>query len=153
MATTRETDLVTVAVIRRGKDKSYQYLFNERQRIFSLPEKSAGADESGRLLKEALDKRIPVKVTLDAKRLSTAQRTEQAEPTSLRDAIPLTRRNRRVGRSTSPRSTRPSSISSTLISSGASFAAARRSSRAMPRRRRSSISARSSRATCRARTR
>ena len=68
MATTRETDLVTVAAIRKGKDQSYQYLFNERQRIFSLPEKSARADESGRLLKEALDKRIPVKVTFDAKR-------------------------------------------------------------------------------------
>jgi hypothetical protein len=68
MATTRETDLVTVAAIRRGKDKSYQYLFNERQRIFSLRKRSAGADESGRLLKEALDKRIPVKVALDLKR-------------------------------------------------------------------------------------
>jgi hypothetical protein len=34
MAATRETDLVTVAAIRRAKDKSYQYLFNERQRIF-----------------------------------------------------------------------------------------------------------------------
>ena len=68
MATTRESDLVTVAAIRRAKDKSYQYLFNERQRIFVLPEKPAHADESRRLLKEALDKRIPVKVTLDARR-------------------------------------------------------------------------------------
>src|SRR4029434_4604357 len=68
MATTRETDLVTVAAIRKDKGKSYQYLFNERQRIFSLPEKSAGADEWGHLLKEALDKRIPIKVTLEVKR-------------------------------------------------------------------------------------
>ena len=68
MATTRETDLVTVAAIRKGKDKSYQYLFNERQRIFLLSERTAGTGDPARLLKEALDKHIPVKVTLDARR-------------------------------------------------------------------------------------
>jgi Glutaminase len=68
MATRRETDLVTVAAIRKGKDKSYQYLFNERQRIFLLSERTAGTGDPARLLKEALDKRIPIKVTLDARR-------------------------------------------------------------------------------------
>jgi glutaminase-like protein len=68
MATTRETNLVTVAVVRRGKDKAFQYLFNERQRIFSLAEKAVATGDSARLLAEALDKRMPVKVTLDTKR-------------------------------------------------------------------------------------
>ena len=68
MATTRETNVVTVAVVRKGKDKAYQYLFNERQRIFSLAEKAAATGDSARLLAEALDKRIPVKVTFDTKR-------------------------------------------------------------------------------------
>jgi hypothetical protein len=92
MATTRETVLVTVAAIRRGKDKSYQFLFNERQRIFSLAEKAPGADESGRLLKEALERRIPVKVTLDARhplihRVSAPSKRELEE--FARTRIPL----------------------------------------------------------------
>ena len=68
MTTTRETNLVTVAVVRKGKGKASQYLFNERERIFSLAEKAAATRDSARLLAEALDKRIPVKVTLDTKR-------------------------------------------------------------------------------------
>jgi hypothetical protein len=92
MAITRETDLVTVAAIRTGKNKSYQYIFNERQRIFSLAEKAAGGGESASLLKDALDKRVPVKVTLAMKqpviqRVSAPSKRELDEFTRTR--IPL----------------------------------------------------------------
>lgn len=66
MATTRETDLLTVAGIRPGKgSRPTEYLFHERERLFTL---RGTDDDAARLLKEALDKRDPVKVTLDAKR-------------------------------------------------------------------------------------
>ena len=68
MATARETDLVTVAAIRKGDRKSVEYLFHERQRIYTLNERAAADDRSARRLTQALDKRQPVKVTLDASR-------------------------------------------------------------------------------------
>ena len=68
MAESRETDLVTIAAIRKGKDKTPQYLLNERQRIFVLADKAAAQGDGGRLLTEALEKRTPVKVTLDTRR-------------------------------------------------------------------------------------
>ena len=68
MAENRETDLVTVAAIRKGKDKTQQYLLNERQRIFVLADKAAAKGDAGRLLTQALEKRTAVKVTLDTRR-------------------------------------------------------------------------------------
>ncbi|MEP6871657.1 MAG: protein-glutamine glutaminase family protein [Anaerolineaceae bacterium] len=68
MAESRETDLVTVAAIRKGKGNTQQYLLNERQRIFVLADKAAAKGDGGRLLTEALEKRTPVKVTLDTGR-------------------------------------------------------------------------------------
>ena len=68
MAANRETDLVTVAAIRKGKDRTEQYLLNERQRIFVLADKTIAKGDGGRLLAQALEKRTPVKVTLDSKR-------------------------------------------------------------------------------------
>ena len=68
MAESRETDLVTVAAIRKGKDKAQQYLLNERQRIFVLADKATAKDDSARLLTQALERRTPVKVTLDTRR-------------------------------------------------------------------------------------
>jgi hypothetical protein len=67
MATNRDTDLVTVAAIRK-KDKAQQYLLNERQRIFVLADKADDRSDAARLLAEALEKRIPVKVTFDTKK-------------------------------------------------------------------------------------
>ena len=55
MAESRETDLVTVAAIRKGKDKPQQYLLNERQRIFCARRQAAAKDDSARLLTEALE--------------------------------------------------------------------------------------------------
>jgi hypothetical protein len=66
MAENQETDLVTVAAIRK-KDKTQQILLNERQRIFVLAEKAALKGDARRLLAQALKKRTPVKVTLDTK--------------------------------------------------------------------------------------
>jgi hypothetical protein len=68
MATARETDLVTVAAIRTGKQRNYEYLFHERERIFSLAPRAAGSEEAAQRLKAALDRRQPVKVVLDGKR-------------------------------------------------------------------------------------
>jgi len=44
VATTRETALLTVAAARTGENQSIQYLFHERQRIFTLSPR-ATADE------------------------------------------------------------------------------------------------------------
>ena len=93
MATNRETDLVTVAVIRRGRDKTPQFLLNERQRIFVLGDKARRGD-AARLLAEALKKHIPVKVTLDSKRPVIHQvtaATEQELEIFARTHIPLPR--------------------------------------------------------------
>jgi hypothetical protein len=68
MAANRETDLVTVAAIRKGRNRSTQYLFNERQRIFELADRAGVRGDAGRLLAEALQKRSPVRVTLDSRR-------------------------------------------------------------------------------------
>jgi len=78
MATARETDLVTVAVVRTGDEKAVEYLFNERQRIYVLAERAATEDQSARRLNEAFDKNRPIKVTLNAKR-GTIERV--SEPT------------------------------------------------------------------------
>lgn len=68
MAIARETDVLTVAAIRTGEKKSIEYLFNERQRIYALAERVAADQQPARRLKEALDKRQPVKVSLNARR-------------------------------------------------------------------------------------
>jgi glutaminase-like protein len=68
MATARETGVLTVAAIRTGKNKSVEYLFNERQRIFSLAALLAADEQPARSLKEALGKNRPIKVTLDLRR-------------------------------------------------------------------------------------
>ena len=68
MATARETDLVTVAAIRRGKDKSTEYRFHERERTFTLAERAAAEPATARLFQDALKAQTPLKVTLDTKR-------------------------------------------------------------------------------------
>lgn len=68
MASARETDLVTVAAIRTNRKKPHEYLFHERERIFSLSPRATDDEQSARRLKAALGQRQPVRVTLDAKR-------------------------------------------------------------------------------------
>lgn len=67
MATRRERDVLTVAAIRR-RGKSIEYLFNERERIYAPAEGVAADEESTRRLRDALAKKRPIAVTLDAKR-------------------------------------------------------------------------------------
>lgn len=92
--TTRETAVLTVAAIRSGRKQSTEYLFNERQRIFTLGDPVAEDESSVRLLKAAGAKQRPLKVALDAKR-GTIQRV--AEPTAreldafVRTRVPLER--------------------------------------------------------------
>jgi hypothetical protein len=68
MVTARESNVLTVAAIRAGRNKAIEYLFNERQCIFS-PSPSIAADKrSLPLLREALRRKRPVKVALDTRR-------------------------------------------------------------------------------------
>ena len=68
MVTARESSVLTVAAICTGRNKAVEYLFNERQCIFT-PAPSIAADERSLiLLREALSRKRPVKVALDTRR-------------------------------------------------------------------------------------
>ena len=64
MPPTRESAVLTVANIR---EETGRILFHEREQIFSLPETDARAGISGRL-REALERKTPVKAVLDPRR-------------------------------------------------------------------------------------
>jgi hypothetical protein len=68
MSATRETGIVTIAAIRKQSGKKpTQYLFNERQAIFTISVSGkAGRDFAARL-REAFRKKLPVKVQLNSK--------------------------------------------------------------------------------------
>lgn len=69
MSPKKETGLLTVAAIRRPKGRGApEYLFNERQRIFTLPSTTKSFEQSSKLLKDSLRRKVPVKVLLDARR-------------------------------------------------------------------------------------
>ena len=69
MADSRELALLTVAAVRPGtKERAPRYLFNERQAVFTLSERAAKDDASGRLLKEAHGARRPIKAEIDTRR-------------------------------------------------------------------------------------
>ncbi|HEX3500003.1 MAG TPA: protein-glutamine glutaminase family protein [Stellaceae bacterium] len=80
MAAARETSVLTVAAIRTGKDKSTEYLFNERQRIFTLAPRGAADEQSARFLKEALGRKRPVKAALDLRRAVIHRVAEPTKP-------------------------------------------------------------------------
>jgi len=68
MPSARETGFVTVAAIRKGKGKrETEYLFSERQAIFTLTASGKAARESAELLNEALRKKLPVKAQFDTR--------------------------------------------------------------------------------------
>jgi hypothetical protein len=90
MSATRETGIVTIAAIRKQSGKKpTQYLFNERQAIFTIGATGkAGRDFAARL-KEAFRKKLPVKVQLDGKkgsirRIELPSASESKEFTRLR---------------------------------------------------------------------
>jgi hypothetical protein len=68
MARMRETGILTLAAIRGGKNRPLEYLFHERQRIFTLAAPAAADGEPARLLKAAHRARRPIRVGLDLRR-------------------------------------------------------------------------------------
>ena len=81
---TKDTGVVTVAAIRRPRGRGpTQYLFNERQRIFTMPSTTRKFEASVKLLKTALRKNAPLKVVLDARR-GRIERVEEPLPQELR---------------------------------------------------------------------
>ncbi len=66
MPPTRETGILTVAAIRKGRGKGEtEYLFHERQAIFTLGAGAKEGREHAELLKKALRQKLPVKAHLD----------------------------------------------------------------------------------------
>jgi hypothetical protein len=66
MPSTRETRILTLAAIRKAKDKT-EYLFSERQAILRLSAGGKAGRETAALLKEAQRKKLPVKAQIDTK--------------------------------------------------------------------------------------
>lgn len=91
MATTRESDLLTVAAI-RSTEHGTRILFHERERIFTLGARLAGAGQTLGRLREALAGRRPLKVVLATRRAEIAR---VAEP-SARELEEFERRRPRL---------------------------------------------------------
>jgi len=72
---TRESGILTIANIR---EETGRILFLEREQIFSLPETDARAEISGRL-REALERKTPVRAVLDPRRGVVQRITPAAE--------------------------------------------------------------------------
>jgi hypothetical protein len=69
MPSVRDAGIVTLAAIRKPKGRGEtEFLFNERQQIFSTPSDARAAKEITGLLDEALKKNTPVKAILDPRR-------------------------------------------------------------------------------------
>ncbi|HEX6125306.1 MAG TPA: protein-glutamine glutaminase family protein [Pyrinomonadaceae bacterium] len=69
MAREKDTGLLTVATIRKGKDGE-EILFNERQQIFTFGKAVKSPKDASGYLKEAIKKKTPVRAVLDPKRAS-----------------------------------------------------------------------------------
>lgn len=78
----RETAIVTVAAIREQKGQ-VQYLFNERQRIYTLPSATRAFAPAANLLKTSLTRNVPLKVSLEAYS-GLIERVEKPSPQALR---------------------------------------------------------------------
>ncbi|MDH3413629.1 MAG: protein-glutamine glutaminase family protein [Gammaproteobacteria bacterium] len=69
MAAKQENEILTIAAIRRPKGKQItEYLFNEKQQIFTFRSDTTTAQRSSSRLKEAFRKNMPVKARLDTRR-------------------------------------------------------------------------------------
>jgi hypothetical protein len=78
MRPTEDTDLLTVAALREPReDGTVEILFNERQQVFTLPRAAKAREPVHRRLREALDRDMPVRATLNP-RLGRVEKT--AEP-------------------------------------------------------------------------
>jgi hypothetical protein len=94
MPRVRDRELLTIAAIRKSRGRrATEYLFNEKQRIFTFRSPTTKtAKESSRLLEEALEKRAPVKTHLDEqkgfiRRIYVAPREELEEFERLRTYV------------------------------------------------------------------
>src|SRR6185436_11961640 len=67
-STKSETAVVSLAAIRSPKRGVTEYLFLERQQIFTLPATGARGGETASLMRSALRQKAPVKVVLDPRR-------------------------------------------------------------------------------------
>lgn len=68
MAKHQETSLLTIAKIRKGPEGEDLYLFNERQRIYTLSEAAAAEAPAMRSLSAEAKDNMPLQVTLDLER-------------------------------------------------------------------------------------
>lgn len=69
MPTTRETEILTLAAIRKPKgEEGTEYLFNEREQIFVMRSTLKSAEQVSGQLKHALRTRAPVRAVLDPRR-------------------------------------------------------------------------------------
>ena len=85
MKPTKDTGIVTVAAIRRPKREGMtEYLFNERQQIFTLRATMKSAEESSRRLEEASRTKEPVRVVLDT-RQALIHRIDTPSPRELKE--------------------------------------------------------------------
>lgn len=66
MPSAKETGILTVAMIRKVRGKT-EYLFNEKQAIFTMSASGKTGRDSADLLKEALRKKLPVKAHIDTR--------------------------------------------------------------------------------------
>jgi hypothetical protein len=83
MSPKKETGIVTVAAIRRPKGKrATEYLFNERQAIFTLGPTGRSAEDFSERLKNSLRKKLPLKAILDSQR-GLIQRIDLPSPREL----------------------------------------------------------------------
>ena len=64
MANEKDTGILTVAAVRKGKDGK-EILFNERQQVFSLASSMKSADEVLKRLKGAIKRKEPVRAVLN----------------------------------------------------------------------------------------
>jgi hypothetical protein len=81
----QETAILTVAAVRRPKGRApARYLFNERQRIFTLPSAARSSGSLAKLLHTSLRKGAPVQVSLDLRR-GRIERADEPSPEGLRE--------------------------------------------------------------------
>jgi hypothetical protein len=66
MASAKETAILTLAAIRKIKGET-EYLFSEKEAIFTLAAGGKAGREAAALLKEALRKKVPVKAQIDTR--------------------------------------------------------------------------------------
>lgn len=85
MRSSKETGILTVAAIRTPKGKKVtEFLFNEREQIFTLPSTEKSDAEISNRLRDALKNNQPVKAVLDPRR-GVVQKIDLLSPQDLKE--------------------------------------------------------------------